>query len=216
MYVLHINSEKEVGKVNQLIKNGSDVFILVYMVGCGPCNATRPEWSKIESALKNQYSKNNKLAIVDINKDFISKVKNIGTIDGFPTIKYIGNYGKTVESYENSSITKKDRTVSSFINWIESKINKTISTTPTSSPHLVYKRLTKTEKQHKIPHYNKIPRHNKNPHNKKPHHNKTRHHKKSHKGNKKGGKWSRKYKLSINCKTPNGFSQKQYCKYGRK
>lgn len=31
-----------------------------------------------------------------------------------------------------------------------------------------------------------------------------------------GGKWSRKYKLSINCKRPRGFSQKQYCKYGRK
>jgi hypothetical protein len=25
-----------------------------------------------------------------------------------------------------------------------------------------------------------------------------------------------KYKKSINCKNPKGFSQKQYCKYGRK
>lgn len=32
----------------------------------------------------------------------------------------------------------------------------------------------------------------------------------------KGGKWSKKYKKSINCKKPRGFSQKQYCKYGRK
>ena len=30
-----------------------------------------------------------------------------------------------------------------------------------------------------------------------------------------GGKWSRKYKHSINCRRPKGFSQKQYCKYGR-
>jgi len=30
---------------------------------------------------------------------------------------------------------------------------------------------------------------------------------------KKGGKWSLKYKRSINCKRPKGFSQKQYCKY---
>lgn len=29
-------------------------------------------------------------------------------------------------------------------------------------------------------------------------------------------RWSRKYKKSINCKRPKGFSQKQYCKYGRK
>ena len=43
---------------------------------------------------------------------------------------------------------------------------------------------------------------------------KTRRNKKSRKI--KGGKWSRKYKRRINCKKPKGFSQKQYCKYGRK
>jgi hypothetical protein len=32
----------------------------------------------------------------------------------------------------------------------------------------------------------------------------------------KKGKWSQKYKKSINCRRPKGFSQKQYCKYGRK
>ncbi len=35
-------------------------------------------------------------------------------------------------------------------------------------------------------------------------------------GAKVGGKWSMKYKKSINCKHPKGFSQKQHCKYGRK
>ncbi len=30
-----------------------------------------------------------------------------------------------------------------------------------------------------------------------------------------GGKWSLKYKKSINCKQPKGFSQRQHCKYGR-
>jgi hypothetical protein len=34
--------------------------------------------------------------------------------------------------------------------------------------------------------------------------------------NKKHRKWSMKYKKSINCKKPRGFSQKQHCKYGRK
>jgi hypothetical protein len=32
----------------------------------------------------------------------------------------------------------------------------------------------------------------------------------------RGGKWSMKYKKTINCNKPKGFSQKQYCKYGRK
>ena len=33
---------------------------------------------------------------------------------------------------------------------------------------------------------------------------------------KKTRKWSLKYKRSINCNKPKGFSQKQHCKYGRK
>jgi hypothetical protein len=32
----------------------------------------------------------------------------------------------------------------------------------------------------------------------------------------RGGKWSLKYKKSINCRKPKGFSQRQHCKYGRK
>lgn len=32
---------------------------------------------------------------------------------------------------------------------------------------------------------------------------------------KKTRKWSQKYKNSINCRRPKGFSQRQYCKYGR-
>ena len=28
-------------------------------------------------------------------------------------------------------------------------------------------------------------------------------------------KWSIKYKKSINCRRPKGFSQRQYCKYGK-
>ena len=31
-----------------------------------------------------------------------------------------------------------------------------------------------------------------------------------------GKKWSIKYKKSINCRRPKGFSQRQYCKYGKK
>ena len=28
--------------------------------------------------------------------------------------------------------------------------------------------------------------------------------------------WTMKYKKSINCRKPKGFSQRQHCKYGRK
>jgi hypothetical protein len=44
--------------------------------------------------------------------------------------------------------------------------------------------------------------------------NKTKKNKSKNKKSKK--RWSLKYKKSINCKRPRGFSQRQYCKYGRK
>lgn len=47
------------------------------------------------------------------------------------------------------------------------------------------------------------------------HGKKQRKSKKRGKKNKKGGAWSLKYKRSINCNSPRGFSQKQYCKYGK-
>jgi hypothetical protein len=39
--------------------------------------------------------------------------------------------------------------------------------------------------------------------------------KKRGKRGKRGGAWTAKYKKSINCRRPRGFSQKQYCKYGK-
>ena len=204
MRVLHINSEKDIKKLetlDELIKNNSHVFILVYMDGCGPCNATRPEWDKLETVLKDQYNKKDNLVIVDVNKNFLPKLKHIGSVDGFPTMKYINNHGKNIETYEDSSISKKDRSTDSFVNWMESKINTVEST---SSPQNVYKRITRQHnKSQKKSSSNKQTRHNK---------------KKVHKKSKRqiGGKWSKKYKDSINCSKPKGFSQKQYCKYGRK
>jgi len=198
MHVLHANSKEDAEQVNHMIGQGKDVFILVYMEGCGPCNATRPEWAKLESALKDQYAKNDKLAIIDLNKDYQDTVSShLGDIDGYPTMKYINKQGSMKESYENSSIKNKDRSVDSFIAWIESKINKLQSTTPTSSSSHVFKRLTQTKKSSSR-------------------RKSTSRKSLKSKLSKKGGKWSQKYKKSINCNRPKGFSQRQYCKYGRK
>ena len=133
MHVLHIDNAEEAHKVEKHVKKGDDVFVLVYMEGCGPCNATRPEWAKIDEALREQYSNNDKLTVIDINKDFIKGIEHIGKVDGFPTMKYIGDYGNNVELYENSGIHKKDRSIDSFINWIESKITKMESTSNAST-----------------------------------------------------------------------------------
>jgi hypothetical protein len=97
----------------------------------------------MESALKTQYANNDQLVIASINKDYLPFIHSLGTIDGFPTMKYITDNGKKIESYESSSISKKDRSVDSFINWVESKISSVVSTTPSSSASNVYKRLQK-------------------------------------------------------------------------
>jgi thiol-disulfide isomerase/thioredoxin len=186
MKVLHINSEADSQNVDSLIDdNNNHVFVLVYMEGCGPCNATRPEWEKLENALSSQYAKNDALHIIDINKDYIGNVKKIGSIDGFPTMKYFHKGNE--ENYEDANIRVKDRTVDSFVQWVESKItNVIVGGGKKSSPENLLRRTLKKSKSMR----------------------KSR--------RQKGGKWSRKYKKSINCKKPKGFSQKQYCKYGRK
>ncbi len=196
MIVKHIKDSSNVADIDKYVGEGKNVFILVYMVGCGPCNATRPEWAKLESALKDQYANNDDLVVIDVDQELMSQIKSIGDVEGFPTMKYVK--GNKIENYENSGLKNTDRSVDSFINWIESKITNTIATDKTSSPHHVVKRLSSARSRSK---------------------GRSR----SQKGgcgcslwSKKGGKkWTRKYKRSINCKRPKGFSQKQYCKYGR-
>ena len=131
--------------VEEIIKQNKHVFVLIYMDGCGPCNATRPEWAKMSHTLKKQYLGRKDVAIVDINKNVMPLIKNLGSVNGFPTMKYITAHGKTIESYEDSAVKTKDRSVDSFINWIEGKImkGKIVSVAPASAPEHVYKRISK-------------------------------------------------------------------------
>ncbi len=151
MLILNIHNKEQLYKngskkniVDDMIRGKKHVFVLIYMEGCGPCNATRPEWSKMTDTLQKQYSKNKDIVIIDINKDLLSSVKNVGSINGFPTMKYITNKGHTIENYEDSSIKNKDRSGDSFINWVESKIlNGKIVSTNFIAPQRVYNRLSK-------------------------------------------------------------------------
>ena len=129
MVILNASDSKNAKKMDSIIKNANHVFILVYMVGCGPCNATRPEWKKMCKSLENKYSSNNDVAILDLDSKFMKEVSVIGDISGFPTMKYIGNNGKIVESYEDSDIPNKERISDSFITWVDSKVlnSKTIN-----------------------------------------------------------------------------------------
>ena len=125
MFVEHVNNAAKAAELNTYIDNGTDVFMLIYMSGCGPCNAARPQWAKLEHTLGGQYGKKKpyKFVVATVNKDFshlLHKIKQ--PINSFPTILYVS--GNKIENYEDSSINDKRRDVDCFMNWIESHVSK--------------------------------------------------------------------------------------------
>lgn len=151
MIIIEAKDEASANKINNHIDNGDDVFMLIYMEGCGPCNAVRPEWKELHSALGQQYAKNNKLVIVDVNKDYAHIIKKIPQPNGFPTILYVSKRGDKIENFEDAPIVNKTRSTDSFINWIESNITK-MEASPSSrtvhdSPHT--KSRTRTHRKTK-------------------------------------------------------------------
>ena len=170
MKVLHIHDNSNIDVLNHSIKSGKHVFMLIYMNGCGPCNLTRPEWTKIENVLhKNRNNPKYKdVVVVDIDMKYVDKVLLKNKPISFPTMKHIYKRGQLEENYEDR------REIDAFMKWINSKL-------PNHSKNI--SKSNKTKKSHHL---------------------------------KGGRKWTRKYKRSINCRRPRGFSQKQYCKYGRK
>lgn len=140
MIVIHADSHSKANEINKYVDSDADVFMLIYMDGCGPCNATRPEWAKLESALENQYKHNNRLIIASVNSKVVDSIKHIGDINGFPTILYLSHKGKKMEQFESSSIKDKQRNVDCFMNWVESHVGNVVSE---SSHQNVLKRITK-------------------------------------------------------------------------
>lgn len=123
MKILHIDpTTKNIDEFNNYVDEGKKIFVLFYMDGCGPCNATRPEWEKIENALS-KYKNNDDIVVADIDQKLLKQIKNLSSEPtGFPTMRYIYDRGKKYEDYEDSSIQTKDRTIDSFVNWIDSKM----------------------------------------------------------------------------------------------
>ena len=211
MVFLHIEnkpsnmSEKEsIAELNKLmgVKNNK-TFMLVFMEGCGPCNATRPEWKKLQNVLPADFLNRKDVTIVSVDHIMADKVAHLNPKpSSFPTMRYITNSGRTSENYEDCDIANKDRQIDSFVKWIENKLGES-----------------------DITHYKHSDRNNHHDHR---HHKHSGHHNKHSSASKtraylggstrrrRGGKWSLKYKRSINCRKPRGFSQKQHCKYGRR
>ena len=161
MIFLHITAAaKNAHILNKYVADGKHVFALIYMDGCGPCNATRPEWAKLKSTLEYKYKSNDNVIIADINSDALKEVNDFKNIQGFPTILFICNKGNKNEEFEKGKQLNKTRTVDAFIEWIEinikrmglktDKINKTFK----SNNNKTFKTV-KTYKQRKNRRHNK-------------------------------------------------------------
>jgi len=181
-----------IDKLNKYLSNkDAKVFILFYMEGCGPCNETRPEWSKLKNVLSNDFLNKEDIVIVSIDKDLYGKLINANKEPrSFPTIRFMTDAGEKMQTYEDSEVSNKDRKIDSFVEWIKLKTGENDITISEKNGGL--RRNKSTHKKHK----------------------RTKSARKTRKLI--GGKWSAKYKRSINCNRPKGFSQRQYCKYGRK
>ena len=61
-------NESKITELDDYIgKKNNKIFLLIFMEGCGPCNATRPECKKIENVLKDKYKNNDNIVIADVD-----------------------------------------------------------------------------------------------------------------------------------------------------
>ena len=111
------NNKKLIADLNEHIRKNDKIFILFYMEGCGPCNAARPEWKKIENVLGNKYNNKNDYIVVDIDQTLMDKLVGLKDMPaGFPTIRYMK--GSNYTPYDSN------RDIDSFVNWIESNMKQ--------------------------------------------------------------------------------------------
>jgi len=125
MKILHIDpTTNNINLFDDYVSQGKHVFVLIYLEGCGPCIATRPEWKKIENVLKDKYKSNDNLVVIDVDQELLKKMTKLKEQPkGFPTMLYITNKGETTEEY-NEDDEKIFRKIESFEKWIDSKMKK--------------------------------------------------------------------------------------------
>jgi glycerophosphoryl diester phosphodiesterase len=126
-------------------KNTNKIFLLIFMEGCGPCNATRPEWTKLKNVLSPEFLNRDDIIISSIDHTLAEKLKNLKTKpSSFPTMRFIE--GSNVENYEDSSIDTKDRTIDSFIEWIKLKSGVNLITKSESNQRIIKNNFKKSKK----------------------------------------------------------------------
>lgn len=123
-------SQSDVAKVKDALQNGKHVFVLIYMEGCGPCNATRPIWKEFATALQSNpdYQSADDVVVMEVNKDLLGELPELGGADAFPTLRYLSPSAsggeEAKEEFEESGVKKKTRSVDAFTEWVGLKTGK--------------------------------------------------------------------------------------------
>ena len=69
MKFLHIDPKTDnINLFDEYISQGKHIFLLIYLEGCSPCIATRPEWKKLENTLNDKYKTNDDLVVIDVDQ----------------------------------------------------------------------------------------------------------------------------------------------------
>ena len=191
------SSSSKIDELKNDLNSDGEIFILVYMDGCGPCNQMKPSWYDLKPQLEKQYTNRDDISIIDMERSMLPMLNELQDVESFPTIKYISKKKGKNEIYDGQ------RTTDDFIKWIEQNIDHVNSVGEPKQISL--KELESSTSEPKT--------HSKKKSKKK----KKKRDKKTQSGGKtkkkkRKRKWSLKYKRSGNCKKPKGFSQKQYCR----
>jgi hypothetical protein len=72
------------------LKNSKNVFVWIYMEGCGPCNQIREAWTVLQERSKND---NTNAHAIDINIQSLPTnwIIHPNDIDAFPSLRHIHN-----------------------------------------------------------------------------------------------------------------------------
>ena len=143
----HIVKEGEdLNTLNKHISDGKNAFILVYSDICGYCVEILPKWKKIEQVLSTQYKNTDSIIVASVNVELSNHIPYFGKFQGVPSMKYIYDNGKKTETYEESAVEDKNRETSSFVNWIEIKLDNHHSHIDKKKP----RRKTRNKKNIKV------------------------------------------------------------------
>ena len=106
-------------RLQEMLDNKKNVFVLVYMIGCTPCKNTLPEWNKLKECNElNHYKKNDDIIVANVEQSMCEKMhhKELEHIMSFPTIKHIKH--NDVHNYND------ERTTKAFSKWINSLVKE--------------------------------------------------------------------------------------------